>query len=293
MLRSLVALLGTGLLGVAMTGCEGQTSGSGRLSAEPLLHLEDHLEQAWVDGSDVPRDTANALRWDFPEEEPAWETTGGRSAGPIPMGRPSNPPRLERIDDALRLHLGGNDSDREGPAHGVLYVDLPDLQRDEWNHVLVRVRTSDPVRRLTIAFNLSDPRKTWNGVDTILKKAEVPQVPKSSVAVFVGTEFDVIKGRGGDGEPVRKTPWGEIAWQLGGQKGFDLVAEHDAKGVAPAGDVLRELFGTEPALILVDELMNYISRARKLAPAPSATVASPRWRSERLRPCREPVCPSR
>jgi arylsulfatase A-like enzyme len=147
------------LLGVAMTGCEGQTSGSERLSAEPLLHLEDHLEQAWVDGSDVPRDTANALRWDFPEEQPAWETTGGRSVGPIPMGRPSNPPRLERIDDALRLHLGGNDSDREGPAHGVLYVDLPDLQRDEWNHVLVRVRTSDPVRRLGIAFNLSDPRR--------------------------------------------------------------------------------------------------------------------------------------
>ncbi len=120
---------------------------------------------------------------------------------------------------------------------------------------------------LTTLFHLAtngDKAKTWKGVDAILKKAEVPQVPKSSVAVFVGTEFDVIKGRGGDGEPIRKTPWGEIAWQLCGQKGFDLVAEHDAKGIAPAGDVLRELLGTEPALILVDELMNYISRARKV-----------------------------
>ena len=26
-----------------------------------------------------------------------------------------------------------------------------------------------------------------------------------------GNEFDVIEGRGGNGEPVRKTPWGEIA----------------------------------------------------------------------------------
>ena len=127
---------------------------------------------------------------------------------------------------------------------------------------------------LTTLFHLAangDKAKTWNGVDSILKKAEVPQVPESSVAVFVGAEFDVIKGRGGDlpagqagGEPVRKTPWGEIAWQLSGQKGFDLVAEHDAKGIAPAGDVLRELLGNEPALILVDELMNYISRARKV-----------------------------
>ena len=120
---------------------------------------------------------------------------------------------------------------------------------------------------LTTLFHLAsngDKAKGWKGVEAILKKGEVSQVPQSKVAVFVGTEFDVITGRGGDDEPVRKTPWGEIAWQLGGQKGFDLVAEHDAKGIAPAGDVLRQLLGTEPALILVDELMNYISRARKL-----------------------------
>jgi hypothetical protein len=120
---------------------------------------------------------------------------------------------------------------------------------------------------LTTLFHLAsngEKAKTWKGVDAILKKGEVSEVPQSSVAVFVGTEFDVIKGRGGDGEPVRKTPWGEIAWQLDGQKGFDLVAEHDAKGIAPAGDVLHELLGTRPALILVDELMNYISRARKV-----------------------------
>ena len=106
--------------------------------------------------------------------------------------------------------------------------------------------------------------KSWKGVDRILSKAQISQIPEASVAVFVGTEFDAIQGRGGDGEPVRKTPWGEIAWQLGGQQGFDLVAEHDAKGIAPGGDVLQKLLGNEPALILVDELMNYISRARKL-----------------------------
>jgi hypothetical protein len=41
-------------------------------------------------------------------------------------------------------------------------------------------------------------------------------VPKAETALFVGTEFDSITGRGGgDGTPLRKTPWGEIAWQLG------------------------------------------------------------------------------
>jgi len=120
---------------------------------------------------------------------------------------------------------------------------------------------------LTTLWHLAtsgEKAKSWKGVDKILAKAQTPQVPGARVAVFVGTEFDTIQGRGGDGEPVRKTPWGEIAWQLGGKEGFDLVAEHDAKGIAPGGDVLHKLLGTEPALILIDELMNYISRARKL-----------------------------
>src|SRR5438067_4915987 len=84
-----------------------------------------------------------------------------------------------------------------------------------------------------------DQAKGWKGVESILRKAEVGSIPKADVAVFVGTEFDVLKGRTGDGEPTRRTPWGEIAWQLGGQKGFTEVAEHDAKGIAPAGDVIR------------------------------------------------------
>jgi len=106
--------------------------------------------------------------------------------------------------------------------------------------------------------------KAWKGVESILKKAEIPHVPQSRVAVFVGTEFEAVTGRGGGDEPLRKTPWGEIAWQLGGAKGFEVVAQHDARGIAPAGDALRELFGKEPALILIDELMNYITKARKL-----------------------------
>lgn len=120
---------------------------------------------------------------------------------------------------------------------------------------------------LTTLWHLAtcgDKAKSYKGVERILAKAQIPQVPRARVAVFVGTEFDAIQGRGGDGEPVRKTPWGEIAWQLRGQEGFDLVAEHDAKGIAPGGDVLQKLLGSEPALILIDELMNYISRARKL-----------------------------
>jgi hypothetical protein len=105
----------------------------------------------------------------------------------------------------------------------------------------------------------------WPGVNRLLEKSGVEKVPKAAIGVFVGTEFDSLTGRGGDdGTPLRKTPWGEIAWQLGGPDGFALVAEHEEKMVAPAGDVIRKMLPKgKPCLILLDELMNYVSRNRK------------------------------
>ena len=108
-----------------------------------------------------------------------------------------------------------------------------------------------------------DAARTWKGVDRVLATAGVPTVPTAAVAAFVGTEFDPLVGRGGNGEPVRKTPWGEIAWQLGGERAFGEVAEHDRRGVAPGGDVIRKMLPHGPSLILMDELLNYVSRGRR------------------------------
>lgn len=119
---------------------------------------------------------------------------------------------------------------------------------------------------LTLLWHLatSGPQASvWTGVPDIIKRAGTGAVPKANVAVFVGTEFDSLAGRGGDdGTPKRYTPWGEIAWQLRGQEGFDLVAEHDAQRTAPGGDVVRKVLGDQPTLIMMDELMNYVSRFR-------------------------------
>lgn len=104
----------------------------------------------------------------------------------------------------------------------------------------------------------------WVGVGQIRAKAQIPSIPKGDVAVFVGTEFDSISGRGEPGEPKRVTPWGEIAWQLGRAEGFQLVKAHDEQRIAPGGDVIRKLLPEDkPCLILMDELMNYMSRFRK------------------------------
>ncbi len=119
---------------------------------------------------------------------------------------------------------------------------------------------------LTLLYHLAQNgpvASQWVGVPRIMQQAGVSHMPQAKVAVFVGMRFD---GRGGDdGTPYRRTPWGEIAWQLGGEAGFQIMAAFDADGRAPGGDTIARLFAlvNQPILILIDELINYISRYRQ------------------------------
>lgn len=122
---------------------------------------------------------------------------------------------------------------------------------------------------LTLLYHLAKHGRAagkWRGVSKILERAQIKEVPDNcAIAVFVGTEFDSITGRGGaDGTPLRKTPWGEIAWQLGGEDAFAHVAQHDAEFVDPKGDVIEKMLPQDrPCLILMDEVLNYISTYRE------------------------------
>jgi hypothetical protein len=111
--------------------------------------------------------------------------------------------------------------------------------------------------------NSGDKGKAFAGVDRILRKAEINTVPKAAVAVFMGKEFDSLQGRGGGDEPVRKTPWGEIAWQLGGAKSFAVVEQHEREFIEPKGDAIRAMLPKDrPVLILMDEIISYASTYR-------------------------------
>ncbi len=118
---------------------------------------------------------------------------------------------------------------------------------------------------LTLLYHLAQSgsqSKDWRGVSTILKKADVKTVPEAATAVFVGQEFDPRGGK--DGTPLRQTPWGEIAFQLGGTQSYAVVEECDQQGRAPGGDTIRQFLPSDrPALILIDEVMNYMNRWRK------------------------------
>jgi hypothetical protein len=113
-----------------------------------------------------------------------------------------------------------------------------------------------------------DKAKAWKGVNKLLEQAGLSTVPQAAFAVFFGKDFDSTTGRkspgsDGPGEPVRKTPWGEIAWQLGGAKSFAAVEQHERDFIEPKGDAIRAMLPKDkPSLILFDEVISYCSTYR-------------------------------
>ena len=95
------------------------------------------------------------------------------------------------------------------------------------------------------------------GVDDLMKERNLPPVIKAHRAVFVGTMVSP-GGRPANAEGIRaRTIWGEIAWQLGGKAGFELVREDDERATSP-GDQMAVVFRQfGPCLILIDEWVAY------------------------------------
>ncbi|MEQ1731000.1 MAG: DUF499 domain-containing protein, partial [Vicinamibacterales bacterium] len=80
------------------------------------------------------------------------------------------------------------------------------------------------------------------------------------VAAFDGENADPVNGRAmGDG--VRAfTPWGELAYALAGKKGYESVLKSDEERRAPGAETVRDLFGGQPTIILLDELSIYLRK---------------------------------
>lgn len=121
---------------------------------------------------------------------------------------------------------------------------------------------------LALLFHLAKAgpaAKDFAGVANILQKAGLGGVPGANVGIFVGTRFSLLKGAGGDdGTPKRHTPWGEMAWQLGGKASYEAVREYDEQGIAPSGTDIRAMIPKDkPSLLLIDEVMNYVCGERK------------------------------
>ena len=84
------------------------------------------------------------------------------------------------------------------------------------------------------------------------------------VAAFDGENADPANGRTMGEGVLAYSPWGEIAFALAGAEGYARVRSSDENRIAPGAETLRELFGGEPTLILLDELSVYLRKVRRL-----------------------------
>ena len=177
-------------------GLAASASGQTPPVAENPLHLEEHLEAATVEGSAVPADIPQPIEWRFDEPQPDWKAPAHRN--------PYIPPlQMTQTEDALRITLSEAHRDpRADRLHGDIYVPLPDLKRGEWGYVLVRARTSDDIRTLTIVFNLRDPMPGQQEGMFQFAGDNVPVIHDGSVQTYrLRADWPL---QGGDG------PWREV-----------------------------------------------------------------------------------
>ena len=84
------------------------------------------------------------------------------------------------------------------------------------------------------------------------------------VAAFIGLDIGASTGIQIENGPRILTPWGYLAWQIGGSNTYALVETEDQQRIAPGNDVLRQVFGDQPILLLMDEFLVYVENAMGL-----------------------------
>lgn len=102
------------------------------------------------------------------------------------------------------------------------------------------------------------PLSDLAGVPVLVDRAGLMDLPQARVAVLDGTAHS-------PGQPWKRgkqainTLWGDLAWQLGGEEAFALIAEADDSGTSPGKEALRDLLEIHaPCIVLIDELVAYI-----------------------------------
>jgi uncharacterized protein len=116
------------------------------------------------------------------------------------------------------------------------------------------------------------PSSDLAGLDGLLNEAGLSVPSNVNRAVLVGTARGPSNSANTDGGPEIYTTWGDLAWQLGGQEGYNMVAADDAAGTAPGSELLETLFNKySPCLILIDEWVAYLRQIYKVDGLPAGT----------------------
>ena len=176
-----------------MAGCVDRESGPAVLTADSVLHLEDHLDAAMIRGSEVPKDIPKVVEWRFHEQRPDWKPAYGYEFSQELV-------TLVRTGDALRVILEEKHVDSDGDICGYVYTDLPEWLLQEWAYVAVEARVQPGMETVGLAFNFTEPagRGVWQargGISPLIADGTVQTYllrPNPSEGDFDGTWRQLI-----------------------------------------------------------------------------------------------------
>ncbi|MFQ5857874.1 MAG: ATP-binding protein [Anaerolineae bacterium] len=95
----------------------------------------------------------------------------------------------------------------------------------------------------------------------------------AAVSAIVGTQLNPSEGTRSDGL-TRQTMWGEMAFQLGGRDAYRAIEPNDANRISPGkGDLRTLLKAYQPFVLLFDEILEYVVRARGVMVGDSSLAA--------------------
>ncbi|MFA9203480.1 MAG: ATP-binding protein [Flavobacteriales bacterium] len=101
------------------------------------------------------------------------------------------------------------------------------------------------------------------GIPPLLDEAKIADLPIAKIAVIDGINLapseDSIKVTKDGKQTKVSTLWGEIAYQLLGDAGLDMLRESHEQGTSPGKAILVDLLQqAAPCVILIDELVAYL-----------------------------------
>gem|GEM_PF-6765142 len=176
--------------------------------------------------------------------------------------------------DLSRVHQGGAGPEYGDPMRFFERTFITEGMRLLLDGVIRRLdgRGGDPVVQLQTAFgggkthtllavyHLAAGRANpadLRGVSKILDDAGITEPPKANIAVIDGNRLAPSQPKK-QGELTINCLWGEIAFQLGGEAGYRMVADSDARGTSPGKEILISLLSQcAPCVLLMDELVSY------------------------------------
>lgn len=183
--------------------------------------------------------------------------------------------QAEFAADITRVHTGTATAEYQNPTLFFERTFITEGMKLLLDSVVKRLtgKGGDPVIQLQTAFgggkthtmlavyHLASgkvPASEMQGIGDILNRAGVTELAPARIAVLDGIQAS-------PNQPVKHgsvsvhTLWGNLAWQLGGEEGYALVAEADLSGTSPGKTVLENLLARyAPCVILIDELVAYV-----------------------------------